>query len=222
LNLSPDHIGNKILFNDLSILIANQGNVVLTAEQNAKSKPTPENYLSLSLTYYQNKDYEKCIEAANEALKLKSDFVEAYNNICSAENILGNYDEAIKAGQQALKINPNYQLAKNNLNDGLARKAKVEAILTVIKKQPTEANYITLSLVYYNLGSFQKCADAAQKALECNPKSSAAFNNICSAYNMLKLWDKAIEAGENGLKIDPNNQLLKNNLEVSKKGKAGN
>jgi hypothetical protein len=33
-------------------------------------------------------------------------------------------------------------------------------------------------------------------------------------------WDKAIAAGEAGLKIDPNNQLLKNNLAVSKKGKG--
>jgi tetratricopeptide (TPR) repeat protein len=222
LNASPDHIGNKNLFTDLIVILANEGDLVKTAEQNAKNNPSPEKYLSLSLTYYQNKNYEKCIEAANEALKLKPDYVEAYNNICSAQNILGNYDEAIKAGQQAMKIDPGYQLAKNNLNDGIARKAKVEAILTDIKKQPTEAKYINLSLVYYNLGSFQKCADAAQKALEYNPRSEAAYNNICSAYNMLQLWDKAIEAGENGLKINPENQLLKNNLAVSKKGKAGN
>ena len=220
--VSPDHIGNKNLFNELTLIVANQGNAAIIAEQNAKAKPTPENYLSLSLTYYQNKDYQKCIDAANEALKLKPDYVEAYNNICSAENMLGNYDEGIKAGLQALKINPDYQLAKNNLIDGQQRKAKIEAIRADIKRQPSEGNYINLSLVYYNLGSFQKCADAAQKALEYNPKSVVAFNNICSAYNMLKIWDKAIEAGENGLKLDPSNQLLKNNLEVSKKGKEGN
>ena len=108
-SVSPDHIGNKTLLNDLTLIVANQKSIVETAEQNVKTKPSPENYLSLSLTYYQNKDYEKCIEAANEALKLKPDFVEAYNNICSAQNMLGNYDEGIKAGKQALKINPNYQ-----------------------------------------------------------------------------------------------------------------
>ena len=81
---------------------------------------------------------------------------------------------------------------------------------------------MNLSLVYYNLGRFQKCADAAELAIKINPNSDSGYNNICSAYNMLELWDKAIEAGEKGLKINPNNQLLKNNLEVSKKGKAGN
>jgi tetratricopeptide (TPR) repeat protein len=136
--------------------------------------------------------------------------------------MLGNYDEAIKAGEQALKINPNYQLAKNNLADGLSKKEKVDKVFLLIKKDPSEANYINLSLVYYQLGSFQKCMDAAEHALKANPNSETAYNNICSAYNMLKLWDKAIEAGEKGLKINPNNQLLKNNLEVSKKGNAEN
>jgi tetratricopeptide (TPR) repeat protein len=176
----------------------------------------------LSLLYYQKQQYEKCIEAANEAIKIKPDCIEAYNNICSAQNIIGNYDEAILAGQQALKIDPEYELAKNNLADGIARKEKVHPVLALIKKDPSEANYINLSLVYYNLGSFQKCADAAELAIKANPNSDAAYNNICSAYNMLKLWDKAIIAGEKGLTINPNNQLLKNNLEVSRRGKAGN
>ncbi|CAN5342065.1 hypothetical protein BH10BAC1_BH10BAC1_05830 [soil metagenome] len=221
LKISPTHSGNKALYNDLLSLAANENNQLQVAEVNAKAKPSVDGYISLSLMYYQKQQYEKCIEASNEALKLDPKCVAAYNNICSAYNILGNYDEAIKAGQQALKIDANYQLAKNNLADGLARKEKEETALATVKKEPTEANYINLSLVYYNLGRFQKCADAANSALNVNPKSEAAYNNICSAYNMIQLWDKAIEAGENGLKINPNNQLLKNNLEVSKKGKAG-
>jgi tetratricopeptide (TPR) repeat protein len=134
--------------------------------------------------------------------------------------MLGNYEEAIKAGKKALEINPDYQLAKNNVADALSRKAKVDEVMLLVKKDPSEANYINLSLVYYNLGSYQLCADAAEQALKANPNSSSAYNNICSAYNMLKEWDKAIAAGEAGLKIDPNNQLLKNNLEVSKIGKG--
>jgi len=220
LRVSPDHSGNKLLYNDLMALAANEGNQLQMAEITAKEKPSVENYIALSLMYYQKQQYEKCIEAAHEAIKLKPDCIEAYNNICSAQNILGNYDEAIKAGEQALKIDPNYQLAKNNLADGLTRREKENAALALVKKEPSEGNYMNLSLVYYNLGRFQKCADVAELAIKINPNSDSGYNNICSAYNMLQLWDKAIEAGEKGLKINPNNQLLKNNLEVSKKGKA--
>lgn len=220
LKVSPTHSGNKALYNELLALAANESNQLQIAEQNAKAKPTVEGYIALSLMYYQKQQYEKCIEASNEALKLDPNCIEAYNNICSANNILGNYDAAIKAGQKALKIDANYRLAKNNLADALSRKEKEETALALVKKEPTENNYINLSLVYYNLGRFQKCVEAATSALAVNPKSEAAYNNICSAYNMLQLWDKAIEAGEKGLKLNPKNELLRNNLEVSKKGKT--
>lgn len=82
----------------------------------ALEQKTPEVYLSLSLEYYNIGDFQGCIEACNEALKLKPNYAEAYNNICSAYNGLGLYNKAIEAGNKALDINPDYQLAKNNLN----------------------------------------------------------------------------------------------------------
>ncbi len=220
LKISPEHSGNKLLNSDLMAIAASESNQIQVAEKTAKEKPSVDNYISLSLIYYQKQQYEKCIEASYEAIKINTNCIEAYNNICSAYNILGNYDEAIKAGEQALKIDPNYQLAKNNLADGITRKEKENNALALVQEDPSEVNYINLSLVYYNLGRFQKCANAAEMAIKVNPNSDSGYNNICSAYNMLKLWDKAIEAGEKGIKINPNNQLLRNNLEVSKQGKA--
>jgi len=82
----------------------------------AWKEKTPEHYLNLSLRYYEAGQYEKCIEAAQEALKLKSDFALAYNNICSAYNEMKMWDKGIEACQQALKIDPELQIARNNLN----------------------------------------------------------------------------------------------------------
>jgi len=80
-----------------------------------EKNPTPENYLNLSLQYYQRGLYEKCIYACNEALKIKPNYAEAYNNICSAYNAMQKWEEGAKACEKALKIDPNYELAKNNL-----------------------------------------------------------------------------------------------------------
>ena len=88
----------------------------------AWKEKTPENYLNLSVRYYEAGQYEKCIEAAQDALKLKSDFALAYNNICSAYNEMKMWDKGIEACQQALKIDPELQIAKNNLNYAVTAK----------------------------------------------------------------------------------------------------
>jgi Tfp pilus assembly protein PilF len=96
-------------------------NLQMALDVAAKQK-TPENYLNLSLRYYQTRQYEKCIEAAQDALKLRPDYAPAYNNICSAYNEMKMWDKGIDACQQALKIDPGFQLAKNNLNWALTQK----------------------------------------------------------------------------------------------------
>lgn len=84
-------------------------------EEQALKNPTPETLLQLSLVYYNRGEYEKVITACQQAIQLKPDFAEAYNNMCSAYNQLKQYDKAVDACTKSLSIAPNYELAKNNL-----------------------------------------------------------------------------------------------------------
>lgn len=84
---------------------------------------TPENYLELSLRYYEARQFEKSIEASREALKLKPDYAPAYNNICAAYNQQKMWDKAIEACVKGLSINPDNQLMKNNLEWAMGHKA---------------------------------------------------------------------------------------------------
>lgn len=93
---------------------------------NVNNNPTAEGYLNLSLSYYKKGMFEKCIEACNDALKLKPDYADAYNNICSAYNAMQQWDKGIEACQKALELQPDFQLAKNNLNWAVSEKAKLE------------------------------------------------------------------------------------------------
>ncbi len=83
------------------------------------------------------------------------------------------------------------------------------------KSNPTPENWINLSLARYNTGDYIGCVDAAEEVLKLDPENLAAFNNICAAYNMLGSWKKAAEAGNRGLQFHPENQLLRNNVQVS-------
>ena len=111
-----------------------KGNPLLqVALERVKTHRTPENLLELSLRYYEAGQFTKCIDAAEEALKLKSDYGPAYINICAAYNALKQWDRAIEAGEKAVRLNPNNPLAKNNLAWAKREKMKSEKA-----KVPTE------------------------------------------------------------------------------------
>ncbi|MGH9143119.1 MAG: tetratricopeptide repeat protein [Vicinamibacterales bacterium] len=95
------------------------------ASNSAEAEPhTPEEWLSLGLAQCKARRYEACIRSSERALQLRPDSAEAFNNICAAENALGNYGSATDACEHALAIQPGYALARNNLAVAKAQGAK--------------------------------------------------------------------------------------------------
>jgi tetratricopeptide (TPR) repeat protein len=133
-------------------------------------------------------------------------------------------DEAISLLQRALQISPGHILSQNLLSEILshpkAQKTAVEQAKEMAKSNPTAEEYLNLSLQHYNAGRFEDSIKACNRALEIKSDYDLAYNNMCAAYNALKIWDKAIEACEKGIKINPDNQLLKNNLAQARSQKA--
>jgi tetratricopeptide (TPR) repeat protein len=180
-----------------------------------KANPTPEKYADLSLLNYQAGRYVQCVAAAQEAIKLKPAFAEAYNNLGAAYINLQQYDKAVDALKQALKLIPSFVLAQNNL---FLVEEEVEA-KGIKTTKLTAADYIDLSLHYFNNNRFDDCIKACNYALILKPDYDLPYNNMCAAYNKLGQWDLAIAAAKKGLKLNPANQTLKNNLAASIKGK---
>jgi protein O-mannosyl-transferase len=112
LNMIPE---DKLAQNYLNASQTKKSKTEMLADY-TNSNPTPENYLNLSLAYYQEAQYEKCIDACLKAIKIRPNYAEAYNNICSAYNALGKWQEAINACEKALKLKPDFPLANGNLN----------------------------------------------------------------------------------------------------------
>jgi len=94
----------------------NWQNPLASWEIAASNNPSAENYVWLSLAYYRNDLFDKCIEAAQQALRFDPKCAEAYNNICSAYIQLGDKSMAVQACKSALEIHPDFELARNNLN----------------------------------------------------------------------------------------------------------
>jgi tetratricopeptide (TPR) repeat protein len=96
---------------------------VADTERRAAAQPTAENYLGLSQLYYQNGHYDECIHAAQEALRLRPNYAEAYNNVAAGYQATGRWDEAIEAAQKAIGLKQDFQLARNNLAYALSQKS---------------------------------------------------------------------------------------------------
>ena len=99
IELSPAHIEAQQLLSSLS----------------SKQPITPEQWLERSLRQYQAGSYVDSIASSREALKLRPEYAEAFNNICAAENAMGRFAEAIPACERALALKPDFPLARNNL-----------------------------------------------------------------------------------------------------------
>ena len=65
-----------------------------------------------------------------------------------------------------------------------------------------------------------QCIAAAKAALAILPTSAEAWNNIAAAYEDLHMWDEAINAAQQALRLKPDFQLARNNLAWSESQKA--
>ncbi|QEE28250.1 tetratricopeptide repeat protein [Terriglobus albidus] len=100
---------------DPSFAVA-KNNLEAYTQQLAQASPkSAEDWLNLSLHDNQAGLFQKSIQDAREALKLRPDYAEAYNNIAAGYEGLHDWDRAIEAAQKAVSLKPDFQLAKNNL-----------------------------------------------------------------------------------------------------------
>ena len=83
---------------------------------------------------------------------------------------------------------------------------------TAAEVQPTVDDYINRSVEHYRAGEFRECIAMCEKALEIDPGSALAYNNIGTARVSLAEYDLAIAACKKALALAPDLEIAKNNL----------
>jgi protein O-mannosyl-transferase len=143
----------------------------------------------------------------NMELKLNPDFYEAYFNLASLNNALGNYNAAINMAHKSLAINPSYLKTYNLLMVAYGNLGKHSLVIGickhVIKIDPFSFDaYFNLSIAYANLNNFPEAIVYGKKAVILQPNAIAARINLAKAYYFnrqyaLAAWhrDKATQLG---------------------------
>jgi tetratricopeptide (TPR) repeat protein len=175
----------------------------------------PESYYYYADFLYKQKRVAEAINNIQKALQLSPAHLYARNLLMTVYFEQGEFDKLRNLIYETLKIFPDNAEAKYFLQAIQGKKSRLDMLIETTKNNPTPENYINLSLEYYNAGKYYECISACEEALKLNPDLDVAYNNICSAYNMLQQWDKAIKAGQKAVELNPANQLAKNNLQVA-------
>lgn len=140
---------------------------------------------------------QDAITQARIAVTLNASRAMQHDILLEALAMSGDTDGVRTAAEETLKVIPDDQTAQRMLAHPLAVDANT---------------WINRSLSLYRQGRFLDAIDAAKKALELNPKSAEAYNNIGASYAGLQQWEPAITNEREALRLNPNLQIAKNNL----------
>ena len=173
-------------------------------------------WINQSLQQYRAGAYQQSIQSAQRALALDPKSAEAYNNIGAANGAMQQWEQAVSNEQQALRLQPGMQIAQNNLAAFLQKKSPAAP---PSRTDPRAAELVNQSLTLNQAAKFQESITAARAALQIDPGSSVAWNNIAANYEALRQWDQAIEAAQKAISLQPDFQLAKNNLAWSESQK---
>lgn len=151
----------------------------------------------------------------------------------------GRYPEAIAQLQSAVALDPPRLMQRDLLIDAYARSGNQNAArqeaqdtlsvapddsvaLHLLQNPPVEdaTFWINDSLRLNQAGQYVESIAAAHKALELDPDSAEAWNNIAAGNEALHHWDEAIAAAQKAISLRPGFQLAKNNLAWSISQKA--
>ncbi|XP_058453850.1 small glutamine-rich tetratricopeptide repeat-containing protein beta-like [Malaya genurostris] len=75
--------------------------------------------------------------------------------------------------------------------------------------------YCNRAAAYSRMGDYQRAADDCRMSLRYDPNYSKAYGRLGLAYSKMNLHDQALEAYQNALRIEPDNQDYKNNMSVT-------
>jgi tetratricopeptide (TPR) repeat protein len=127
-------------------------------------------------------DPKKAIVYLNNAVKLKPDYVEAYNNRGLAYFNLGQYQRAIEDYNKALSLKPDFAKAYYNRGSAYRHLGKhqraIEDYDNALRLKPDFADaYYNRGAAYDDFGQYQRAIEDYNEALRLKPDYVEAYNN---------------------------------------------
>jgi tetratricopeptide (TPR) repeat protein len=136
---------------------------------------------------YQSTDFVEKVRLYSEAIRLKPDYTDAYNNRASAKRNLGDNTGAITDYNEAIRLKPDYAVAYNNRGN-----------------------------VKYGLGDYTGAIADYNEAIRLKPDFADAYNNRASAKRNLSDIQGTITDYNEAIRLKPDYAIAYNNRGLAK------
>ncbi|MBD2241658.1 tetratricopeptide repeat protein [Aulosira sp. FACHB-113] len=153
-------------------------------------------YYGKSLVLFQDRKYKESIAALESAVKLKPDFVSAWQSLSVFHRRFKQLDKALVAIEKAIiqqPNNPNLYNEKYAILNGLKRYLEAEITINkAIEIHPRAVFYNNRGVLYYQLKKWNLALADFNKTITINPESVYGYNNRGLIYEELQKWDLAL------------------------------
>ena len=165
----------------------------------------------LSAANYKNRDViEKGISAYDEAIRLNSDYAEAYTSRGVARLFLDQRELALADCNEAIILNPNYAEAYNNR--GVVRwsldqyeSALADYNKAVELKLDRAEFYYNRGVVSWSLNQYESALEDYDTAIHLKPDYAEAYNNRGNVKSKLNQYIEAIRDYDKTIMLKPDN-----------------
>ena len=160
---------------------------------------------------------DSSIVELNTAAKIYPKFAAYYRFLGTAYEFKNDYPNTIKNFELNIQYSPTPPLDVMKKLGSLYVITKqydnaITILDTVLNHKPDEVSYVNSGTAYFNKGKYQDAITAFDKAIELNPKLTAAYQNAGAANINLKQYPEALKYLNKAEMLDSNDVNNINNL----------
>jgi tetratricopeptide (TPR) repeat protein len=174
-------------------------------------------YYNLGIYYYQNNDFNNCIEPLHKTLELKPKDEDANLLLGSVYLQLGKLPEAERAFLKTLEINSKNVDANNNLSlvyfNSKRNSQAIACLQENLRNDPENVETLNnLGLIYSKMGRFDDAINQYKRLLRINPKVAQTYHRLAFLYFQQQNYDEIIRMYHQAKSDIPENSTTLSNL----------
>lgn len=222
LELNPQ---SAVVYNQLGNLSFVQGNYDEAIEHYQKAIELNQFYIEayngLGLSYAGKGEIDKALSLYQQVLRIDPDATVIRNSLGSLYMSQGEIENAISEFMESLQREPNNAEVRNNLGMLLLRTQQYEEalreLMAALKLQPDNPKIMSnLGLGYAHVGLYEQAIQMCRWALQIDPslfQTHVLLGDVCFG---IKDFSCAIEAYQNALELQSDNQEVREKLQLTK------